>query len=359
VERSRTRLTKTAGLAIAGMLLFTACAPGATPTPAPATPGTTPGAATPAPTVDTSETASIRLLTAFAAGSVFNGPVNLLVEEIQRRTDGRLTISVDGPDVVPFTEGIQATANGVYDIHYNVPLFHTGVVPAGEAIYFISPESTCAEYREAGALDIYDQAHREAGVFFLGCGGGGAHGATFLTKQPINDLADFDGMRFRGFGLYTRVLDVLGASSVAMPPPDIYSAIERGVVDGAAYPNLGIVEQSLHEVTPYIIMPPYLPFRYGFYMNPDSFDNMPPGLRDLLQQTVWDLEDEFNAYWVERRDAEAEQLRDLGMTEVELPQEQSDRLRDIIYTELWGFIEENSPRYGRDLREAFEDVESR
>jgi TRAP-type C4-dicarboxylate transport system substrate-binding protein len=323
-----------------------------------AEPSSSASAGAAAPTLGPGEPVTIRLLTAFAEGSVFNGPPDLFVETVETNSNGRITFEVAGPDVVPFSEGLTAVGNGVYDIHYNVPLFHTGIVPEGEAIYFISGESSCQEYRDAGALDIYDEAHREkANVFFLGCGGGGAHGATFLLKEPYESLDEFQGKKFRGFGLYTRVLDVLGASSVAMPPGDIYNAIERGVVDGAAYPNLGIVEQALQEVAPYIVMPPYLPFRYGFYMNPDSFEGLPEDVRTFIQQTAWDLEDDYDAYWVEQRDAEADQLDELGMQEVNLPEEESERLRTIIQDELWKFIRESSAEIGPRLEEAFKAVE--
>lgn len=303
------------------------------------------------------ESVTINFLSAFAPGSVFNGPQDLYIETVEENSGGRVSFNVDGPEVVPITEAITALSNRVYDVHYNVPLFHTGVVPAGEAIYFISGESSCQEYRDAGALDIYDEIHREtAGVFFLGCGGGGAHGATFLIKDPITSVDEFQGMTFRGFGLYTRVLDELGATSVALPPGDVYGALERGVIDGAAFPNLGIIEFALHEVTPYIVMPPYLPFRYAFYGNPDSFEALPEDVRTFMQDTLYALEDDFDAYWVEKRDAEAVQLEELGMEEVRLSGEESTRLETIIQEELWSFIVESSP-LGQQLRDAFEDIE--
>jgi TRAP-type transport system periplasmic protein len=313
----------------------------------------------PAPDEDR-EPVTLRLLTGFIEGSVFNGPMEIAIPEIEERSDGLLRIEVSGPEVVPFTEQIDAVGSGVFDIQWTVPLFNVGQVPEGEVIYFISGDSSCAEYRDAGALDIYDEAHRaKANVMLLACGGGGAHGATFLVKEPIETIDDFDGMRFRGFGLYTRVLDQLGASSVAMPPPDIYSAVERGVVDGVAFPNLGIVELGLHEVTPYMLLPPYLPFRYAFYMNPESFETLPEDLQQILVDTLWDLEPQFDAFWRERRDAEHEELLELGVEIIELEPTESARLEQLVVDEMWAFIEENSPDFGPRLREAFEAVEDR
>jgi TRAP-type mannitol/chloroaromatic compound transport system substrate-binding protein len=301
---------------------------------------------------------TIKLLDAWAPDSVFSGPVRILQDTLKATANGRITITQAGPDVVPPTEQITAVARGVYDILYTVPLYYTGIQPEGEAIYFISGKSSCAAYRKAGALDAYDQAHRKGvGVFFLGCGGGGAHGATFLLKKPITSVDEFKGMKFRGFGLYTRVLDALGASSVTLAAGDVYAALERGVVDGAAFPNLGLFEFGLTKVTPYIVMPPYLPFRYGFYMNPAAFDKLPADIQKYLQATILDLEDDFDAYWVKARDDEAAKLSGAGMKEVRLSAAESTRLDKIIHTELWKFIVEKSPVYGPVIKSTFEKVE--
>lgn len=349
----RRRAPRFLAAAIGTVIVLAACG-GNGGVPSPADGGTD------APETPPQETVTISVITGFADGSVFNGPLDILLPELEERSNGRIRVQVAGPEVVPFTEQIDAVGNGVYDIQYTVPLFNAGQVPEGELIYFITGESSCAEYRDAGALDLYDQVHREkAGVMFLGCGGCGAHGATFLTKEPYDSLEDFRGKVFRGFGLYTRVLDTLGASSVAMPPPDIYGAVERGVVDGAAFPNLGIHEQAMYEVVPYILMPPYLPFRYAFYANPQWYDELPQDVRDLLYETIWDLEDEFNQYWVEERDAERELLLEAGMEEVSLSAEDSARLQETVFDEFWAFLEENNPANAADLREDFESVEDR
>lgn len=333
-------------------------APTAAPSAAASAAASAAGSAAPATLSATGDKVTIKLLNGWAPTSVFAGPVRILLEAVQARANGRVTITQAGPDVVPPTEQIKAVGNKVYDLLYTVPLYHTGVNPEGEAIYFISGKSSCAAYRAAGALDAYDKAHRAgAGVMFLGCGGGGAHGATFLVKKEIKSVDEFKGMKFRGFGLYTRVLDALGASSVTLAAGDVYSALERGVVDGAAFPNLGVLEFGLSKVTPYIVMPPYLPFRYGFYMNPAVFDGLPADIRTWLQATIYDLEDDFDRYWIEARDKEAVQLKASGMKEITLPAAESARLNTIINTELWKYIAEKSPTYGPQIEAAFKKVE--
>lgn len=354
-------------------LAVAACSSAATPSPAPTK------APTAAPSVAATTAASVaptaiplpsltadgtkvtlKLITPWAPDSVFNGPLRLFTDTVKKTSNGRVTITQAGPDVVPPTDQLKAVANKVYDIQYTVPLYNTGAAPEGEAIYFISGKSSCAAYRTAGAFDAYDQAHRKgAGVMFLGCGGGGAHGATFLLKKSITSVDEFKGLKFRGFGLYTRVLDVLGATSVTLAAGDVYAALERGVVDGAAFPNLGLFEFGLTKVTPFIVMPPYLPFRYSYYMNPASFDGLPADIQKYLQNTIYALEGDSDKYWVSARDAEAAKLKDAGMKEINLSAAESKRLSDIINTELWKYIVEKSPTYGPQIKAAFEKVEPR
>ncbi len=362
--RSRTLTT-----IVALVFILAACGSAATPAPtrAPTAAPTASAAASPSGPAATSAPATLspsgakvtlKILSGFAPNSVFNGPNRMLADALSARSGGRVTVTAAGPEVVPASEAITATARGVYDIHYTVPLFFTGIQPEGEAIYFISGNSSCAAYRAAGALSAFDAAHRAGvGVFFLGCGGGGAHGATFILKKPIVSIDEFKGMKFRGFGVYTRILDTLGASSVAMPPGEVLTALERGVIDAAAFPNLGLFEFGLTKVAPYIVMPPYLPFRYGFWMNPGSFAGLAKDVQDFLLATVYELEDDFDKYYVDARDKEAVQLKTSGMQEVRLSQAESDRLSRVIRTELWKYIVEKSPTYGPQIKTAFEKVE--
>jgi TRAP-type transport system periplasmic protein len=305
------------------------------------------------------ESVEIRALTGFGENQpLYYDVINQFVEAVEAGANGRITFTVDGPDVVPITEQLTAVQTGVYDMVYTVGSFYSGVVPEGEALFFISGDSSCQEYRDAGALEAFQEAHIEkANAFMLACAGGGAHGATFLLTEPVSSIDEFEGMVFRGFGVYNIVLEELGASTVAMPAPEVYGAVETGVVDGSAYPNLGIVEQGLHEVLPYIVMPPWLPFRYGFFMNVDSFDEMPRDIQEYLQRVAWDLESQFDEYWVEQRDAEAVQLEELGVTEIFLPDDEHAHILDLVYDGLWGSIRELSPEHGPAMQEQFESVE--
>ncbi len=55
-------------------------------------------------------------------------------------------------------------------------------------------------------------------------------------KKPVHKLEDLKGMKIRATGNVARIVEALGATPVAMPMPDTYDALSRGVVEGVVCP---------------------------------------------------------------------------------------------------------------------------
>jgi TRAP-type C4-dicarboxylate transport system substrate-binding protein len=72
------------------------------------------------------------------------------------------------------------------------------------------------------------------------------------TKKPIRTLEDINGMKFTAS---TRVVNqtmlLLGAVPISMPPNDIYQAMQRGMVEGAATAWTAVYPFKLDEVSSY------------------------------------------------------------------------------------------------------------
>lgn len=59
-----------------------------------------------------------------------------------------------------------------------------------------------------------------------------------LTKQPINSLGDFKGLKIRAPGSYGKFITKLGAIPTALPWHAIYSSLKQGSIDGSIGSNL-------------------------------------------------------------------------------------------------------------------------
>ena len=74
-----------------------------------------------------------------------------------------------------------------------------------------------------------------------------------ITRDPINSIDDLKGKRIRGYGVGTDIVESLGGRAIPMAAPEVYSALERGVLDGAyGFDFITAISYALHEAAPYI-----------------------------------------------------------------------------------------------------------
>jgi TRAP-type mannitol/chloroaromatic compound transport system substrate-binding protein len=76
--------------------------------------------------------------------------------------------------------------------------------------------------------------------------------AEYISNKRIVEIEDYAGLTIRGLGWWNKCLPEWGASAVYMPGQDLYSALERGVIDAAEYdvPHKNWA-YGLHEVCRY------------------------------------------------------------------------------------------------------------
>jgi len=73
-----------------------------------------------------------------------------------------------------------------------------------------------------------------------------------VTREPLKSIEDIRGKRFRGVGASNDVITRLGGTAIPMAGPEVYTALERGVLDGVSgFDFLSAVAYKLHEIAPY------------------------------------------------------------------------------------------------------------
>ncbi|QDC00777.1 TRAP transporter substrate-binding protein [Mesorhizobium sp. 8] len=164
-----------------------------------------------------------------------------IAERIEKLSNGTLDIEVFEPGaLVPGTEFFDAVSQGAIDMAYGTPGYGAGLEPALSAFTSVpfGPGETemLTWMRYGGGYEIFDRIL--AGINMKGfvCTLNPPETAGWFRKE-INSVADLNGMKLRYFGLGGKVLSKLGASVQLIPGGDVYSALERGVVDGAEFSN--------------------------------------------------------------------------------------------------------------------------
>ena len=138
--------------------------------------------------------------------------------------------------------------------------------------------------RTGGITQRLDAIGREkAGVAFLGIPSwANAH---IWVKEPIKSINDLRSRKVRSHPSYDPLVKGLGIPTVNVPFSELFTALERGVIDGIAYPYYDIKTYGLEKVLKYRIDPPF--WRAGWVVmlaNAKQFDNLPKDVQQIEEE---------------------------------------------------------------------------
>src|SRR4030043_267980 len=193
----------------------------------------------------TSQVTVIKAVTAFPKSNANNDPVPMFIEAVNKRTQGRIQIDyLGGPEVFATFDQIHALKAGTIDaILYYPWAFMKSLMPEAEAQGL--SELTAWEERKSGLFELWTEIfEKRANAKFLGR----LHNNLrfyIYTNKKVEKIADFKGQNIRTMPLYIPFLKALGANPVTTPPSEMYTSLERGVVDGLMYPRYGMVRWGL------------------------------------------------------------------------------------------------------------------
>jgi TRAP-type C4-dicarboxylate transport system substrate-binding protein len=158
-------------------------------------------------------------------------------------------------------------------------------------------------------------------------------------------------MKIRVMPLYIPFMKALGAAPITIPPTEIHTAMERGVVDGFMWPNVGMVSWGLQEVTKYVIEPGVFQMEPATMVNLDKWNKIPKDMQTLMMDIMEDMEyiaTMRNALIVEKEDRIRKKA---GMKTIQLPPDEAEKFRKICYEKTWELVIKNAPEYGPKLRQ--------
>lgn len=105
----------------------------------------------------------------------------------------------------------------------------------------------------------------------------------WLTKNPVRSLKDLKGLKIRTGGSFgTPIAEALGFSPVKMGMGDLYSGLEKGVVDGCMVPVDAVVGRKVYEVVKYCTEVELGLAAFFWVMNKDTWDNLPPDIKKVF-----------------------------------------------------------------------------
>ena len=272
----------------------------------------------------------------------------VFVEEVNKKSKGELTIKfMGGPEAIPAFKQFEAMRTGVVDMIFAAESYHGGTVTG--AAYTHLSRLTPPEERKSGYYDFRGELLKKQNVFYLGRP---EHGAWFLifTNKPVKRPQELAGQKIRTSATYESFVKALGAVPITLPGSEVYTALERGVVDGYAWSVLGNISMGWPEVCKYIIEPKLYSMNLEALINLDTWDKLPKNLQTLLTDLMIENEATYTKVFEELGDKEFKAMQAKGMKVITFTPEDTKWYIDLAYKAGWDEVIKKSPEIGPKLR---------
>jgi len=150
-----------------------------------------------------------------------------------------------------------------------------------------------------------------------------------LSKADPSDLANIKGLRIRYAGsTWQKIVEVLGASPVPVPPAKSADAISKGVVDGATFPYEATKAFHLGPVTKYSVEPGLASATFAVVISEAAYNRLSPDLRKLIDDTTGpDRAEWYGKLWDASEASGRDYMKEAGVTFVTLTADQLASLK--------------------------------
>lgn len=332
---------------------------GTTSTPSPTTKSSAPASSTAPSTSQTTTTAQpgqtiiLKGITGLPRNAAAVAPVGPWVESMNKQSKGIFQIQwLGGPEVITTFDQANALRTGVVDMLLMCPPeYLEAVSPAGIAQGL--SKTTPWEERKNGVFDIWVEYYAKSlNARYLGRVDGDVPYLTFVNK-PVQKIGDFKGLILRVSPLYEPMTKALGAKPVTIALPEVYTAMERGTIDGLLTAAFGLPNFGLQSITKFMVYPEFFQTSGGRFINTDSWNKLPKESQDLIAQSM--LQDEHTCLENSRKTLEENMKITIaaGVKRVDLPPADGQQFLEIAYGSTWDYIISKSPDYGPKLKKAF------
>lgn len=259
---------------------------------------------------------TLRLSTVISQSDPLFKGYERFAEAVNKRSDGAIKVEVFPDAQLGQDEDVMEQALLGADVAFNTDAGRLGVrVPEMGIILAPYLFDDPLQAKKLYESDLYKgwakklEEEHDLVVLALNYYVGARH---FLTKKPIKTPSDLNGLKVRtpGAPVWQETIRALGATPVALPWIETYSALQQGVVDGAEAQHPGSFGSKLYEVAPHISKTGHIMLMNGPVVGANWFNGLPEELQTILieealsagewtTKAVLESESEFEAKMVE------------------------------------------------------------
>lgn len=206
-------------------------------------------------------------------------------KKIEADSNGRLKIEIYPSATLSKPDATyEATAKGTIDIGTQLQGYTNGRFPLTQVAELPGLSNSATQmncmlqtlYDDGVISSEYDDTHL---LFMMGTGPGGMH----TVDKAIRTPDDLKGLRMRRpSAIAGDIIESAGGTPVGLPATDIYTSLQRGVLDGVSLPWDATGSFRLIELTNTHTNIPFYSSAIMVTMNKDKYDSLPDDLKKVI-----------------------------------------------------------------------------
>ena len=232
--------------------------------------------------------AELTLVYPFPDFLIYTKQCKELAADISEASDGKVSIEVLPFNSIKMFQQPAAVRKGRVDLMCTPYAFFANAVPENEAVS--TSASNPATVRANGGLEMLDKIQQEHyGVKNLGWTSSGGRFRIYMKNAPKFDadgMLDLSGIKLRDNPIYGAFFRAMNASTHPLPSTEVYSALEKGVVDASAWATIGLKGLKWDKFLRHGVEPEFYHTDIGWFINLDRWNSLDADVRTLIQDRV-------------------------------------------------------------------------
>ena len=296
----------------------------------------------------------LRAVSAFPKPVEFTQSFLRFVDKVNTMGKGVVRINVmGGPEVIPPTQQADAVRRGVVDMQYGPGTYYLADLPEVDA--WVGSTATPEQARKAGGFKVMQDVYaQKLGAHLLGHFDSGITFYIYLINEPKRTPdggVDLSGVKLRSQPIYRELFTTLNATSVSIPVPEVYTGLERKVVDGIGWPLVGVLDLSWDRFLKHRIEPGFFQGDLAVIVNPKKWESLSPQAREVLEKAAVEHETESYTRMKEIAAATDQKAQAAGMQVVTVGD--PARFREEAYGTAWARLKASGSPHYEALRNAY------
>lgn len=269
-------------------------------------------------------------------------------KDVEKLSNGRIHINVLGAgSVVEHNQTLDSIGMNILQGDFTDPSYFSGKDPAF-ALYgnligaWSNPKDLIDFMYNGGGFNVANELLNKYGVQLLAISTVG--GESLVSKKPIHNVKELHGVKVRApEGLVQALFKNLGAVPVNLPGSEVYTSLEKGVIDASDYSIFARNQANgMNDIAKYPIYPGWhsMPVNQ-VTLNKKIYDGLPQDLKDVLTQASKQYAEGFLAMH-QKLDEEAIKNKKADITIISWSPEEVAKVRETA-TKLWPEWANKSP----------------